>query len=60
MAIPVSIRTKNDFLLDLCKIPLIGGFAIVLIAFGPPTLLILLGALGAWIAGFKQLFFTSF
>ena len=42
MAVPVSIRTKNQLIADLCKPPLLGGFVILLIAFGPPTLIALL------------------
>ncbi len=59
MAVPVSIRTKNDFIADLCKPPLLGGFVIILIAFGPPTLIALLVTLVATLAGHGQLFFTS-
>ena len=35
MGIPVSIRTKNENVQDVCRIPLLGGFVIFLIAILP-------------------------
>lgn len=59
MAIPVSIRTHHAFLHDLCKPPLIGGFVILLVAFGPPTIVTLLSAAVASLLGAGHLFFKG-
>ncbi len=59
MALPVSIRIDHPLVRDICKIPLLGGFVILLIAFGPSSLLTLLAAAIAQFLGAGQLFFTS-
>lgn len=59
MAIPVSIRTQNQLLHDLCQPPIIGGFVILLVAFGPPTFVTLFGALIASLFGAGHLFFKG-
>jgi hypothetical protein len=61
MAIPISLRTDNEFIREVWNIPAIGGLLVIsLVAFGPPTLLTLVSALIAALFGAGHLFFEGF